>query len=94
VETYFKLRIFTEYVIPIIVVVLIFLFGFYKIIMSWLKSKLLQRFGYRYEKGLGTNVSLEFQSHWKKGKTKINYRRVESLGYLELRKFLKSEEER
>jgi hypothetical protein len=92
-ETYFKLKIFSEYIIPIIIVVLIITYALFGITKSWLRSRLMRKLGYRYEKGLGTNVSYEFQPHWKKGKTKIHYRKIESLKYFKIKEFVKSKEE-
>jgi hypothetical protein len=92
-ETYFKLKVISEYVIPVaivLVIILIALFGFLK---SWLKTKLMERLGYKYDRGLGTNVAYEFQSHWKKGNIKINYRKVDSLSYSQLKKYVKTMEE-
>jgi hypothetical protein len=92
-ETYFKLKVFSEYILPVVIFGLIILYSIYRLMNSWLRDKLMERLGYKYDRGLGTNVALEYQPSWKKGKIKINYRRIESLSPFKLKKFVKKMEE-
>lgn len=91
-ETYFKIKTFVEFIIPIIIFGLLIFFTLYFSMKSHFKYKLMERLGYKYDRGLGTNVAYEFQPHWVKGNIKINCRRIDSLKYSEIRKFVKSKE--
>jgi hypothetical protein len=52
----------------------------------------MEKLGYKYKENLGTNVAYEFQSHWVKGNIRINWRKVDSLKYSELKSFVESKE--
>jgi hypothetical protein len=91
-ETYFKLKLIAEFVIPFIILALFITFFVHGIIISMMKTRLMEKSGYEFKKGLGTNVALEFQSRWVKGNIKIYSRKVDTLKYSELKRFLKSNE--
>jgi hypothetical protein len=93
-ETYFKFKMITDYVIPILFFLGLLLVFLYGIIKSHMKDKLMEKLGYTYDKGLGTNVALEFQSQWVKGNTRINYRRIRYMRYRDIKKYVKNQEER
>jgi hypothetical protein len=91
-ETYFKIKIFVEFILPIIIIGLLLIFFIRGIVISSMKAKLMKKLGYEYKKGLGTNVALEFQSRWVKGNIKIYSRKVDALKYSKLKSFVKSNE--
>jgi hypothetical protein len=92
-ETYFKIKLIAEFVIPFIILALFIIYFVKGIVILSMKNKLMEKAGYEYKKGLGTNVALEFQSRWVKGNIKIYSRKVDALSYLELKRFVKSQEE-
>lgn len=91
-ETYFKIKIFIEFGIPIIIVTIVLICVIYSITKSWLKSRLMKKLGYEYKQGLGNNVAYEFQPHWVKDNIKIHWRKIDSLKYSKIKKFVKSKE--
>jgi hypothetical protein len=91
-ETYFKIKTIIEFVVPLIIFTIFSFFFSYHLIISHFKSKLMVKLGYKYQRGLGTNVALEFQPRWEKGNIKINWRRIDSLKYSEIKGYVKSHE--
>jgi uncharacterized membrane protein len=91
-ETYFKIKMFAEFVIPFFILGLVIIFFLYQSFKNRRKTKLMEKLGYEYKKGLGTKVAYEFQPHWVKGDIKINWRKVDSLKYSELKSFVESKE--
>jgi hypothetical protein len=92
-ETYFKIRTVLEYIVPLFILIAIVIYFSYGAIKTNLKFKLMNKLGYEYKRGLGTNVAHEFQPHWVKGHTKIHYRKIDNLKYREIRKYVESKEE-
>lgn len=90
---YFKLKVFSEYIVPVIIIGLILLYGLFAFMKSWLRNRLMKKLGYKYNRQLGTNVAYEFQPHWEKGKVKIHYRKIDALKYSQIKSYVRSREE-
>lgn len=91
-ETYFKIRTFFEFILPASVLGLIVLYTTYLVVINVFKSNLMEKFGYKYDRGLGMDVAYEFQPHWEKGHIRINAREIDRLKLSEIKTFIKSKE--
>jgi hypothetical protein len=95
-ELYFKLKVITEFIIPLLIPSIIIIGILLIFLNNWLKVRIMNRLGYTCYKGLGkTNVAYEFQTYWEKeGFPKINYRKIDNLKVTKIKKFIESHERR
>jgi predicted membrane protein len=93
-ELYFRVKLITQYGIPVILIVVLMLSMLHLFVKGTFKSRLMEKLGYTYQSGLGSNVAYEFQSHWVKGNTRINCREINSTPYRKIRSYVASKERR
>lgn len=92
-ETYFKLKIVSEFIVPLLFVIAFILVSLYYAIKSKRRSWLMKKLGYTYNYAGGPKVSYQFQSRWEKGPIKINCREIEYMDYPKIKGYVQSLEE-
>lgn len=85
ISSYFKLKI----IAGIILVTIVLIALIYAVVSVCIKDWILKTNGFKYDKGLGTNVAVEFQSRYVRGNKYIRYKEVDRMSLIELTRRIK-----
>ena len=91
-ETYFKWKLISEFIVPLMFLLSFILVSIYTYIKNQRKARLMKKLGYTYNYKGGPKAAYEFQPHWEKGNIKINCRRIERMEYVKIRDYVHSQE--
>lgn len=82
---YFGIRVI--FIIAVISLFVIYLI--YVVSSTLIKDMYLKKKGFKYNKGLGMNVAVEFQPKYTKGEVSIRQKEVDRMSFMELRRRVK-----
>jgi hypothetical protein len=92
VETYFRIRTFLEFGVPIIIIAFVVAWILIALLYNEMKDRLMKKLGYEYKPGLGRNVAYEFQPHWVKGYVRIHWRQIDCRKLDEIKQYVLDKE--
>jgi hypothetical protein len=92
VETYFRIRTFIEFGVPIIIIAAVVLWILIALLYNEMKDRLMKKLGYEYKPGLDRNVAYEFQPHWVKGHIRIHWRQIDCRTLNEIKQYVQTKE--